>query len=111
MQHLDVRMASANSLQTATRVHLDDITSADEALLNLDIFYFIVLHLLSVGGIHAVSVMDLLHIIERLEDIQTEVQGMITLPNLTMVLLYDISRGWSTYLNICVTSSLFDDVG
>ena len=83
-------MASANYLRIDARVHLAAIMSADEALLDLGIFYFIVSHLLSVGGRHATEVVDLLHIIERLEDIQNEVHGMITLPNLTMVLLYDI---------------------
>ena len=37
--------------------------------------------------------MELLHLIEILEYIHTEVQGIITSPHLVMTLLYDVLRG------------------
>ena len=49
-QHLDGRLESADSLRTASRVRLDVIPSADEALRDLGTFAFVVLHFFSGGG-------------------------------------------------------------
>ena len=50
------------------------------------------------------AVAELLRLIERLEEIHTEVQGMISSPHLSTKLLFDVSRRWSQYLNTCVAA-------
>ena len=91
-QLLDGRLALEDSLRMAVRFHLILIPSVDEALCDLGMFDFVTLHLLSVGGRHSSAVEEILFLIERLEDIHTKVQGMISSPHLSMALLYDVSR-------------------
>ena len=76
-QQLDGRLALADSFRMAARVRLAIIPSADEALYNLGKLAFVALHLFSVGGRHSSAVAGLLRLIERLEEIHNEVQGMI----------------------------------
>ena len=56
------------------------------------------------GGRHSSAVSDLLCLIERLEELHIEMQGMISSPHLAPTLLFDVSRRWSHYLNRCVTA-------
>ena len=86
----------------AVWVRLDVIPSADEALRDLVTFPFFALHLFSAGGHHSSTVTKLFRPIERLEELHTEVQGMISSPHLAATLLFDVSRRWSQYLNRCV---------
>ena len=74
-QQLDGRLASADSLRTAARVCLAAIPSAEEALRNLGTFAFVASHLFSTGGRHSSAVAELLRLIERLEELHTEVRG------------------------------------
>ena len=53
-------------------------------------FAFVVSHLLSSGGIHSYTVDELLFLTDRLEEIHTEVQGMISSPQLATALLFDV---------------------
>ena len=89
----------------AARVRLAVIPSADKALRDLGTFDFVASHLLSAGGHHSSAVAELLHLIGRLEELHTEVQGMISSPHLAMILLFDVLWRWSQYLNRCVTAS------
>ena len=73
-QQLDGRLASADSLRTAARVRLDAISSAEEALRNLGTFDFVASHLFSAGGRHSSTIIELFHLIERLEELHTDVQ-------------------------------------
>ena len=66
------------SVRTAARVRLAAISSADEALCNFSMFAFIDFHLFSAGGRQSSAVTELLRFIYRLEDLHTEVQGMIS---------------------------------
>ena len=66
----------------------------DEALCDLGTFAFVSLHLFSAGQRHAAAVFELLRLIERLEDLHTKVQGMITHLHLETELLYDVLRKW-----------------
>ena len=50
----------------------------------------------------------ILRLIERLEELHTEVQGMISSPHIAMTLLFDVSRLWSQYLNRCVAASALE---
>ena len=60
------------------RVRLAVIPSADEALHDLGTLAFVASHLFSTGGgRHSPAVAKIIHLIERLEELQTEVQGMI----------------------------------
>ena len=76
-QHLDRHLDSAESLRTAGRVRLYAISFVDEALHNLGTLAFIALHLFSTCGRHSSTVVELLRIIEKLEEIHIEVQGTI----------------------------------
>ena len=87
------------------RACLAVIPSADEALCDLGTFAFVVLHLFSAGGCHSSTVAELVRLIERLEELHTEVQGMISSPRLDTTLLFDVLRRWSQYLNRCVAAS------
>ena len=93
-QQLDRRLASADSLRTAVQVHLAAIPSAEEALCDLGTFAFVASHLFSAGGRNSTAVAELLRLIERLEELHTEVQGMISPPHLSTTLLFDVSRQW-----------------
>ena len=113
-QQLDRRLASAESMWTATRVCLAAIPSADEALCNLRTVVFVALHLFSAGGRHSSAVADPFRLITRLEGLHTEVQGMISYPHLATTLLFDVSRQWSLYLNrrpYVLASESLDDLG
>ena len=52
-QHLDMRLVSADSLQTSVQVRLSVIPSADKAIHKLGTFVFFSSHLFSAGGRHA----------------------------------------------------------
>ena len=84
-QQLDGRLALEDSLRKAARVRLANIPSADEALHDLLIFSFVASHLFSVGRRHLSDVAELLRLIERLENIHTELQGIISPPHLFTV--------------------------
>ena len=51
------------------------------------------------------AVAKLLRHIEMLEELHTEVQGVISSPHLATTLLFDVSRRWIQYLNRCVAAS------
>ena len=104
-QQLDGHLVLADSLQTAARVRLAAIPSADEELRELSTFAFVASHLFSTGRRHSYTVTEILRLITRLEELHTEVQGMISPPHLVMTLLFDFSRRWSLYLNRCVDVS------
>ena len=89
----------------AARVRLAAIPSAEEALRDLGTFAFVASHLFSVGGRHSSAVAELLRIIKRLEELHTEVQGMIPSPHLATTLLSNVLWRWSLYLNRCVAAS------
>ena len=74
---MDERMTSEDSLQTVARIRLAVIPSTDEVLRNLGTFAFVASQLFPGGGLHELAVGDILHLIEILEDIHTEVKGMI----------------------------------
>ena len=76
-QKMDGCLSLAEYLRMAARVLLDAIPSAEEALRKLVMFAFVTLHLFSVGVRHSSTVADILHLIERLEELHTKVQGMI----------------------------------
>ena len=76
--------------------------STDELLRNLVTSKFIVLYLFSAGWRHAVAGAETPNFIERLIELHTEVQGIITPPRLSTTLPYDIFRRWGLYLNRCV---------
>ena len=105
MQQLDGRLASEESLMMGARVRLAVILSADKALRDLGAFDFVASHLFSAGGRHSSAVADLLRRIEILEELHTELQGMISSHHLSTTLLFDVSRWWSQYLNRCVAES------
>ena len=89
-QQLDGRLASVDSLQTAVRVFLANIPSVEEALRNLATFAFVALRLFSAGGRHLPAVTEILRFIERLEEIHTKFQGMLSYPHPSTTLLYDV---------------------
>ena len=57
----------------ATRVCPSVIPSADDTLKDLGTFAFVALYLFSAGGRHSSDVAKLLRLIERLEELHTEV--------------------------------------
>ena len=61
----------------AARVRLAVIPSADKALHDLGTFAFVALHLFSAGRRHLSAVVELLRLIEKLEDLHTDVKRMI----------------------------------
>ena len=81
--HLDGRLALADSLWTAAQVCLATVPSADEALCNLGTFAFVASHLFSASQRHSSVVTELLRLIARLEEVHTEVQGVIYSPRLS----------------------------
>ena len=82
-------------MQIDARFRLAVILSADEALRNLGTFAFVASHLFSAGRCHLSDFAELIRLIERLEELHTEVQGMISSPHLATTLLYDVLRRWS----------------
>ena len=89
---LDRRLSSEDSLYTAARACLANIPSADKALRDLGMFAFVSLHLFSVGRRHPSAVTEILHLIEKLDELHAEVQGMISSPHLSTTLLYNYRR-------------------
>ena len=81
-------MASTFSFLKTAQVLLEVIPSADEALRNLGTFAFVALHIFSTVGRHVTAFMELLFIIEVLEEIHTEMQGIIKFPHLATTSLY-----------------------
>ena len=68
-------------------------------------FAFVVSYLFSADGRHSSGVTNIPRFIERMEDIHTKVQGMISPPHLEMTLLYDVLRRCNQYLNRYVAAS------
>ena len=110
-QQIDGRLALAYSLQTTARVRLAAILSADEALCGLGTFAFVASHLFSTGGWHSSAVAELLRLITRLEELHTEVQGMISSPHLATTVLFYMLRRWILYLNRCAAASASESLG
>ena len=104
-QHLGGRLYLVESLQTDARESLAAIPSVDEALRKLGTFTFTASHLFSAGGRHSSAVAELPCLIENLEDLHTEVQGIISYSYLSMTVIYDVLRLWSFYLNRCMAAS------
>ena len=92
-------------MRMAARLRLSVIQYADEALHNLGTFDFVASHLFYAGGRHLSVVTKLLRLIERLEELHTKVQGIISPPHLATTLFYDVLRRWSQYFNRCVAAS------
>ena len=101
-QHMDKRLDLAYSLRTAARVRLGAIPSTDEALWNFVKFNFVTLNLFSAGRRNSPAVTELLGLIERLEEIHTKAQGIISSHHLARTILYNVSQRWSLYLKRCV---------
>ena len=78
----------------AARIQLYAILSVEEALHDLGTFAFVASQLFSTGGWHLSAVSELLHLITRMEELHTEVQGMITHAHLATALLFDVSWRW-----------------
>ena len=78
VKQLDGRLTSSESQRTASLVRLAVIPSLYEALRDLGTFTFFVYHLFSVSRIYMALVAELQRLIERLEDIHTKVQGVIS---------------------------------
>ena len=56
------------------------------------------------------AVMEILHLVEGVEELRTEVQGIITSPCLATTLMYDVLSQWSLYLNRCVDLSVLESL-
>ena len=69
--------ALSDSLQTSDMVLLAAILYVDEALCDLGMFAFVVSYFFLEDGHHSSAIAELIFLIERLEDIHTEVQGVI----------------------------------
>ena len=67
------QLASADYLRTADQICLAAKLSMDEALRNLGTFAFVAVHLFSVIRRQVTVIAELLCLIERLEEIHTEV--------------------------------------
>ena len=89
----------------AARVCLSVIPYADKALCDLGTFAFVASHLFSTDRRHSSAVAEILRLNESLEELHTEVQGVISSPRLAMPLLYNVSRRWRHYLNRCAAAS------
>ena len=68
--------------------------STEKVLRDLGTFAFIASHLFSAGGCHSSAVVYLLHLIDRLEELHTEVQGIISSSHLATILLCGVSWPW-----------------
>ena len=71
----------------AVRAHLAVILSADESLCILGTFALVALNIFSACRRHLSTVSDILRLIERLEELHTKVQGMISSPHISTKLL------------------------
>ena len=76
-----------------------------EVLRKLGTFAFVVSHLFSAGRQDSSAVAELIRLITRLEELHTEVQGIISSPRLATTLLLDVSWQWSLYLKMCMAMS------
>ena len=76
-QKFDGCSTSEESLRTSPRVLLAAILFAGEVLRDLGTFSFVASHLFYVINRHLSAVTELLRLIESLEDIQNNMQGMI----------------------------------
>ena len=83
----------------AARIYLAAIPSKKEVLFDLDIFAFVASHLFSVGGQQSPAIAGILRLIERMEELHTKVQRIISSPHLSMTLLYNVLRRWSQNLH------------
>ena len=88
----------------SARVRLAVIPSADKALCDLGTFAFFASHFFSAGGRHSSAITNIHRLIERLEELHTEVQGMISSPHIEATLLYDVLRKCSQSFNRCMTA-------
>ena len=61
----------------SSRSRLTVILSADKVLYDLGAFVFVALHLFFAGRHHSSAVAELLFLVQRLEELHTEVLGMI----------------------------------
>ena len=77
------------------RIRLAATLPVDEALRDLGTFAFVASHLFSAGRRHSSAVAKLLRLIERLEEIHTEVQGVISSHHLAATRLFGVSLRWS----------------
>ena len=68
------------------------------------------MHLLSTNGRHSSAITELLRLIEIMEELHTEVQGMISSLHLSTTLLFDVSRQWILYLNRCVAALVLESL-
>ena len=92
------------------RVHLAIIPSADEALCDLGTFAFAASHLFYTDRKHSPAAVGLLFLIERLNEIYTKVQVMISPPHLATAILHCVSGRWGLYLNKYVAASSSDTI-
>ena len=104
-QQINRRLSLADSLQTATRFRLAVIPFVCKALRDLGKLAFIPLHMFSTGGRYSPAISELLRFIERLKDLHTEIQVMISYPHLATTIMYDVSWRWIHYLNRCADAS------
>ena len=109
-KQLDRVLSLVDSLRTAARVRLSAISSTEEALRNLGTFSFVALHFWSEVGRHSSTIAEFLRLIKRLEELHTEVLGMISSPYLATILLLDASWRWSLYLFRCVAASVSESM-
>ena len=107
-QKLDRRLELADSPWTTARVHLDTIPSSDKALLDIGKFSLVILHLFSAGGRYLSDAVDILRRIERVEELHTKGQWMISPPYLSTTLLCDVLQRWILYLNRYVAAWAFE---
>ena len=94
-QQLDRRLTLTDSLQISTRVRLAIIPFAYEALRDLCTFAFVALHLFSASERHSSAIVNILHLLESLEKLQTKVHRMISFPHLFTTIIYNVSQRWS----------------
>ena len=110
-QHMYGQMASADSLRTATRVHLSVIPPEDKVLCDVGTFSFIASHLLSTYRRNVAVVVELLRLIERLEELHTKLYVLINSPRLALKNIYNVSSRCNLYLNMCMSESSSEDSG
>ena len=104
-QQLDGRLALADSLLMSVRVSLAVILYVEKAFHYLGTFNFVAYPLFSAVRRYLSAIAELLCLTERLEEIHTTVQGMISSPHLDATLQYNVLQWWSQYFNICVVAS------
>ena len=110
-QQMDGHISSLESLRTSSWFRLAEIPYADKALRNLGTFAFFASQLLSTVRRHVAKVEYLLHLIKRLKELNTNVQGMITPPHISITLMFDVSRQWILYLKRYMDASSSYELG